>query len=318
MRDTLTDALNAPAGRLAEVLLKMMTKGESGEEISSAVRERLNKLIDAPGNFGVLARVRLASDVAFLFNKAPNWTKDKILPLFNWSSPDALNAWTARKYANQIGSPQLFDLTKEAFLQLFGRPEIGEDDLRVYGDWLALIMIANQARNAGYPVTKLEARSALRAAGARALNSVGHRLAIEMEAIAPSEKAAFWKTVIGPVFQSIWPLDAELQSANVTFKLVQILRATGDAFSEAADLIIPFIRPENPRNHMSIYSISGADEEIYASSPEKMLDLAAAIVGDAPNGSVYSLTNVLNRIREHAPHLANTKKFQKLVSQATP
>jgi len=318
MRDALTDALNAPAGHLAEVLIKRLAGGENSEKVANAVRERLDKLVAAPGTFGELARVRLAAEVAFLFEQAPSWTRDKILPLFNWSSPEALNAWTARKYANYVGSPQLFELTKEHFLALFGRSEIGEDDLRVYGDWLALIVTANQANNAGYPITKMEARSALRAAGVRALSSVGHRLAIEMEAIEAGKKAAFWKEVIGPVFEAIWPLDAELQSHALTFKLVQILRATGEAFPQAAEVIIPFIRPEDPRNHTSIYSLSGADDVIYASSPEKMLNLAAAIVGAAPNGSVYSLTNVLNRIRQHAPHLANTRKFQKLESQATP
>lgn len=143
MRDALTDALNAPPGRLAEVLIKKITRGENGEEISSAIRERLDKLASAPGSFGELARVRLAAEVSYLFERAPNWTQERIVPLFNWSSSEALHFWSARKYSNYIGSPQLFDLTKEWFLALFGRSEIGEDDLRVYSDWLILMMIAN-------------------------------------------------------------------------------------------------------------------------------------------------------------------------------
>jgi hypothetical protein len=88
---------------------------------------------------------------------------------------------------------------------------------RAYGDWLALLVIANQARDAGYPITKMEARSALRAAGVRALNSVAHRFAIKMEAIKPEEKVTFWKNVLQPVFESVWPLDAELQSPSIHF-----------------------------------------------------------------------------------------------------
>jgi hypothetical protein len=120
--------------------------------------------------------------------------------------------------------------------------------------------------------------------------------------------------VIGPVFESIWPLDADLQSPSLTFYLVHILRASGNAFPHAADVIIPFIRPEDPRQHTSVYSISTADDIVYASSPEKMLDLVAAVVGDAPSRSVYGLKGVLDRIRKHAPRLANTRKFQRLVS----
>src|SRR5947209_14682951 len=135
MRDALMDALNAPAGRLAEVLIKRMTKSENGEEMPDAIRQRFDTLASAPGKFGELARVRFAAEVSLLFERAPLWTTERILPLFNWKSPDAPNAWNARKYSNYIGSPKLFELTKAPFLELFGRPEIAEDDLRVYGEW---------------------------------------------------------------------------------------------------------------------------------------------------------------------------------------
>jgi hypothetical protein len=318
MRDALTDALNAPPGRLAEVLIKRIARGENNEVIPEAIRERLDKLVAAPGNFGELARVRLAAEVSFLFDRAPGWTRENIVPLFDWSSPEAPDAWSARKYSNFIGSPELFKLTRGSFLALFGRPDIAEDDLRAFGDWLALIMIANKARDAGYPITTMEARSALRSAGVRVLSSVGHRLATEMHAIKSEEKAAFWRNVIGPVFETIWPLDAELQSANSTNDLVRILLATGDAFPQAADVIIPFIRPEDPRLYLSGYSIATADDALYASSPEKMLDLTAAVVGEPVPQGVYGLMDILDRIRKHAPHLADTRKFQRLVNQAAP
>jgi hypothetical protein len=111
------------------------------------------------------------------------------------------------------------------------------------------IVLANQAHDAGYPLTAPEARSALRQAGARSLADVGHRLAIEMEKAKPNEKIARWRNVVAPVFQSIWPLDIELQTTSSTFKLVQILRACGNAFPEAADVIIPFIKSEDPGRH---------------------------------------------------------------------
>ena len=317
MRDTLMDALNAPAGRLAEVLIKRMIKGENGEEMPETMRQRFDTLAASSGKFGELARVRLAAEVSLLFERAPIWTTERIIPLFDWKSPDAANVWNARKYSNYIGSPKLFELTKASFLELFCRSDIAEDDLRIYGDWLAVIMLANRIRDAGYPITPTEARSALRAAGVRALSSVGHRLAIEMEAAKPEEKIARWQDVVGPVFESIWPLDAELQSPSSTFKLVQILRASGGAFPQAAEVVIPFIRPEDPRRHTSVHSISTANDIMYASSPERMLDLVAAIVGDAPIRSVYGLMKVLDRIREYAPHLTNTKKFQRLVTQQT-
>jgi hypothetical protein len=315
MRDLFNDAINAPAGRLAEVLLRKMTKEST--EFSGGLRARFDKLVDAPGRAGLLARVRLAADVPFLFARAPDWTKSKLLPRFEWSSSDAADVWSARKYSNAIGSPELFGLMKKPFLELFGRNDVPAEDLRTFAEWLATIIIVNQVEDLGYPLTSTEARAALRRAGAKSLSSVGHRLATEMESTKPEEKANFWRTVVGPVFQAIWPLDVELQTSDSTFKLVQILCATGEAFPEATDTILPFIQPDDPRSQTTVFSIAEAPDSLYSAAPGKMLDLIAAVVGEAPPGSVYALGKALSRLRSIDPNLANTRKFQKLLAGAS-
>jgi hypothetical protein len=72
-------------------------------------------------------------------------------------------------------------------------------------------------------------------------------MAVEMESAKPAEKKLVWQNIVRPAFEGAWPLDAELQSPRTTFKLVQLLLATGEAFGEAAPIIIPFIRPEDAR-----------------------------------------------------------------------
>ena len=317
MNDAFTDAINAPAGRLAEIILKKLPKAQKGSGLTEDMQARLDRLVTASGQFGMLARVRLAAEVSLLFQQAPQWTKEKIIPFFDWASPDAPAAWAARKYSNYIGAPELFGLTKQSFLALFTRSDVPEDEVRTFSEWLAAIMLANQYKEADYPLTPTEARSVLRLAGAKSLSSVARRLALEMEAAKSEEKISRWREIVGPVFQNIWPLDIELQSSQTTFNLVQILRATGKAFPEAADVIIPFVQPDDPRRHSNVYSISRADDELYSSSPEKMLDLLTSVVGEPPPKSVYALGKALDRVKAHAPQLVDTRKFQKLVSFAS-
>src|SRR5437660_2093492 len=134
MSDVFTDALNSPAGRLVDVLLKKLSPGTDKDVLSPELRQRLDKLVDAPGRPGHLARVRLAPEVSLLFNRAPDWTKKKILSLFDWSSPDAGDMWSARKYSNYIGSPELFSLTKRPFLEMFARSDISAEELRTFSE----------------------------------------------------------------------------------------------------------------------------------------------------------------------------------------
>jgi hypothetical protein len=313
MSDVFTDALNSPAGRLVDVLLKKLPEGAAQNGLSAEIHQRLDRVVDAQGRPGKLARVRLAPELPLLFNRAPDWTTRKLLPLFEWSSADALDVWSARKYSRHIGSPELFGLTKRPFLELFARSDVSAEDLRTFSEWLIAVLVANQTHQAGYPITSTEARAALRRAGVKALSSVAHRLAVEMMGGTLEQKAARWRTIVGPVFQAAWPLDIELQTSATTFKLVQILRETGNAFPEAADVIIPFIRPDEGRAHSTVFSIAEVPEELYALSPDKMLDLVAAVVGAVSPGSVYSLGKALDRIKTHDPKLADTRKFQKLM-----
>lgn len=318
MRDIYSEAINAPMGRLAEVLLKKLTKVNGKNELSDDMRSRVNKLVDAKGKPGKLARIRFAAEVSLLFECAPEWTKAKIIPLFDWSSTDAGDAWAARKYANYIGSPELFDLMKTPFLELFGRTDISSEDLRIFASWLTAILIANKSRSDElYPLEPMEVRTALRRAGAKSLSSVGHRLATEMEAAKPEEKVERWQTIVGPVLQAIWPIDVDLQSNSANFKLVQILKATGEAFVEAAEVIVPLIRPDDPKSHSTICAIATAPDELFELSPTKLLDLLVAVVGDAAQGNIYSLDKALSRIRERDPALANTRKFQRLLSRTS-
>ena len=317
MSDVFTDALNAPAGRLADVLLKKFVR-EVNDALPAELQTRLDKLVDAPGKFGLLGRVRLACDVSFLFDQAPKWTTRKLLPIFDWSSPEAAFAWSSRKYSRWIGSPVLFGLLKEPFFEIFERTDMPAEEIAKFADWLVAILIANKTGTAGYPLTGNEARGLLRRAGPEAMASVGHRLAVELGRATPAERAERWRSVIGSVFQAIWPLDIDLQTSATTFKLVQILLATGDAFPEAADIIIPFIRPEEKRAHTTVYSIAQAPIEYFQAAPAKVLDLLVAVVGDPPPGSVYMLGDALSRLKEVAPELVHTRKFQKLQTYASP
>jgi hypothetical protein len=318
MNDAFHSAINTPPGRLAEVLLTKLSKEKRGKrQVSAEMHARLEKLIAAPGKAGRLARVRLAADLPFLYARTPRWTKNHIVPLFDWSCPDAADMWAARKYSNAIGSPKLFALIKKPFLELFGQPGLDAGDIHHFAEWLAALVIANVKSNAGYPLSSMEARAALRRAGAGVLSAVGHQLAVEMGHAANDKKIEQWRAVVGPVFQSIWPLDAELQTSSSTFKLVQILIAAGPAFSEAADVIIPFIRSDDVREQTNVFSISQAPEALYEASPSKMLDLLAAMVGDAQPASVLSLDKALTKLRKFDPKLADTRKFQKLVVAAS-
>jgi hypothetical protein len=66
-----------------------------------------------------------------------------------------------------------------------------------------------------------------------------------------------------------------------------------------------------------VFSIAQAPDGLYETAPSKMMDMIAAVVGEALPGSVYALGKALARLRALDPNLANTRKFQKLLTYAS-
>jgi len=93
---------------------------------------------------------------------------------------------------------------------------------------------------------------------------------------------------------------------------VRILLATGEAFPEACDIIIPFIRPDDRHDQTTVFSIAQALDALYQAAPSKMLDMIAAVVGEALPGSVYSLGGALTHLRAIDPSsrmLGNSRSY---------
>ena len=306
-------AMNSSAGQLAGALIKRLATRPSDTRQREKFLKGLSTLIAAPGRPGYLARIRLAADVALLFERVPDWTKNNLLPLFDWTHPEAPEAWIARKYARSIGSPELFKLTKQPLLNLFAREGIGAEEIRTYAEWFVVVLIAKRKDNIPYPLTEAEVRAALRHAARNALPAVANRLAREMAQAKSGDKIQLWKTVIGPIFQGAWPRDVDLQTPAATYALVHLLRASEEAAPLAADVVLPFIRADIRHIHSTIVSLSTAPETVFTSAPKKMLDVAAAVVGNTESVTVFGLGQVLEQIRSADPSLVTTAKFQRLL-----
>jgi hypothetical protein len=137
---------------LLKILLRNLTNG-SASELSDGMRARLDRLVDAPAKAGRFARIRLAADVPVLFKHAPSWTKSRIIPLSIGLRPMPQMSGHPENIRTTSDHPELFGLTKQPFLEIFGQIGVPQDDLRTFAEWLTSILIANQVHDAGYPLT---------------------------------------------------------------------------------------------------------------------------------------------------------------------
>jgi len=98
--DWLLVAINRPAGRLAEFLLRLLSRlrkqsGDRWKGIEPEHKQFLESLLGGSSFAAELARIVLASQLHFVFSLDEDWAVRKVVPLFNWKadSKRALQAW---------------------------------------------------------------------------------------------------------------------------------------------------------------------------------------------------------------------------------
>ncbi|OZC92961.1 hypothetical protein CH282_01440 [Rhodococcus sp. 06-418-1B] len=97
--DLVTEAINHPAGDLAEFWTKVVQWEWSQAEalwdgLPTEIARELNHLISAHDRNGLLARTLLSSQLHFFFSADRDWCEVWLLPLFDWTSEEeAAAAW---------------------------------------------------------------------------------------------------------------------------------------------------------------------------------------------------------------------------------
>ncbi len=95
-REILSEALNHPAGVMAEALFEILRSGNlaRNQGITQDIRKRLSRLSRSKGDGAPLARAIICSRLPLLHDLDPGWTVRYAIPLFDWGKPrEAAGAW---------------------------------------------------------------------------------------------------------------------------------------------------------------------------------------------------------------------------------
>jgi hypothetical protein len=222
-QDLVNASLSTPAGNLASILYACLVASEpkQGCRLDRDLAPRFTRVADAKGKPGLLARVFLAQYLAYLDWVDPRWTAEKLLLRFAWADPDAATLWEARAFGH-IGSANLFNSLKPAFLQTFARQDLPIKESEGLVGHLLQAALWHRQDEGGYNLKSAEAKKAL----AVARPEVRHHAAWHLWHLAaegpPAERAEHWLTLLGPLFREIWPLDAVLRDEGSSRNLVMM------------------------------------------------------------------------------------------------
>ena len=235
--DPMTDALNHPAGKLAEAALSRLSKYKpgAGKKLPAQVQPYFSAIADSA--HGHLGRVMLAARLHYLHAIDPEWVVNKLVPYMSpGQSEEATNLWYAFSWSRAIG-PNLLQVLKELFLKALQDAEINAH----VGDNMTTIFMT-VCLEAPHELAEDEVRVVVDTMAEEALKRVLAYLRGRLQG-EPAERGQIWRERVEPWLQRYWPRPAGRNTAGTSKAMVEMLAACGDAFPQATDWALERLQP---------------------------------------------------------------------------
>lgn len=285
---TIFDVLNSTGGQLARLLADALIarKSPAGSKLPADLAPRFDRLTIATGPTAVAGRLSLIRGLSPLFQIDAAWAGAHLVPLLTRADEDTPLAWEAWLDGGFSLPPALFKTIEPALLRQTSSPQlVAHCPARLVDAVLRPLIQKRRDPAAPWDLAASEVKRALAQAPAALRRQAAWSLALLMEAEGdPLPCGERWRQGIGPVFEEIWPRDADCREAKTSEFLFWLATTTGDAFPAAAAEIGPRLAPfPTPSVRSGIGFLQAEDSRLPRRFPRDYLALLGIILeGQTP------------------------------------
>ena len=308
MEEPFTVALNDRAGKLAEAALTRLRKYEALTEagIPAGVKPYFDAIGEDPD--GHLGRVVLATRLHYLFAIDPDWTTEHMIArLSPGQSQETANLWSAYGWSPSLG-PNLLRAFKRPFLEILRNEGL---ESRKLGNLRSLFMTV--CLEAPAELTEQEIRNVVKVLPEEGLKTLLESLKRRLTGEA-AEQGRIWHDKVHPWLRDYWPQAAVRNTAGTAAMILEMLAECGDAFPQAAQWSLEYLRPLEGQG---LYRLG--DRGLAKQYPDSMLCVLDRVL-DADALQYYDkffLRETLNALVAENAKMASDFRFQKLYRIAT-
>jgi hypothetical protein len=297
------EALNAPVGKLFEVLMKDPAKNGLGAAANFPPHwtARLDNLLGLPGDMRRHALVMLGSQIIWLFTIDPVWTERRLLRLVEDSGPDGAALWDGVLGRAVLPPRSLFRALKAALLA-----RATESCRRNQKTVLAGFLLAGWGDDATIEerlVTDIELREVL----IHADDTFRQQLLWQLGQWSGQPNSS-WRARVIPFFQQVWPKQRAVHTPAMSGHLANFALASGDLMPAVVELILRRLVPS--RNTHLRFNRAGADHQARA-YPAATLDLLWAVLAEEASSWPYQIGDALELLAQ-APETASDARLTEL------
>ena len=301
-------ALNHPVGQVVEGLLDYALVQAGSDGLPARAKRVLVGVCDLNEDRYCIGRVIVASRVLPLLVRDVEWTRENVLPMFDWnrSARDACLAWRGFLAAPRFHEGFL-DLVRESFL----RAARHYDDLGSQGtQYASLLALAGLRLRSGWSTSLRAAIDEIPDAGLQQmLSTLGRALA------ADERREDYFENRVLPFLRRLWPKTTEKLTPGVSAGFVRLCLFAEDSFPAVFRAVRGYLSGASQR--APGYALRSLQQKAYPEKfPSEALEFLDLVLEGTTGVLAEELRACLRAIRTAQPDLEDTASFQALVRLA--
>ena len=289
------DALNAPVGKLVDLLVKdpELTGLGAGAGLPGLWRARAEELLALPGDMRRHAIVMLGHRTTWLYYVDPAWTEAQLLTTADLLDEDGDAFWDGLLWAARAPSPPLFERLKPALMIRATSPTRRRAEANVIG---AFLLIGWGETSAEVPEPLISAAE-LRTILVECDDDLRGQVLWHMEhwSVDPERP---WRTRLLPFLIDVWPYHRAVRTAEMSVRLVDLALASGDLFPQVVAALLTRLVPVRNGLLRGFMMQEKAEDHPARLYPAAMLDLLWAILAEDVAQWPYKVEEVFDLLAQ--------------------
>lgn len=304
--DYVQSAINHPIGDCTRALIErqFVKKPKDSELLSYDIKRIFTKICTEDKEKFIYGKVILASSVLGLFRIDPQWTKEFIIPLFNWNGSriETVAVWQGFLWNPRVNIPFLFEISDYLKLTVVHRSKL-KSGIENYVRLITHIGVHKPEfityREISMIVSQLNADELVNVADY--LKGVIERAGDTLEEI--------WDNKLYKFFHYCWPKSATALNENTSLTIALICIKAGDIFKKVFHEVHFYISSvEYPGYVLMELEKTNLCEKF----PDTSLSLISKLFGANSKLVSNTLKTCLDRLSRCKPSLITDPIFQKL------
>ena len=305
-RDPVDRAINHPVGQVTEAMLRWWYRSslEDGQGLPDALKATFTNVCNPEVAEFRHGRVLLTSNLIALFRVDPDWTKEHVIPLFDWnrSELEARATWEGFLLSPRLYRPLTEALKQQLLDTAKHYAELGKHR-RQYAAVLTFV-----ALDPGDIFKPTELAQATRALPQDGLADAAEALARSLDG-AGKQRADFWSNRVWPYLRNVWPPMSEQTSSSAAESLALVCVGAGDEFPNALNQLRPWLQAV-PYAERVVSEIHGS--EICERFPDEALELLCVVVDEDNPWEPEELGACLDTLQATDPGLETNPCYRRL------